>query len=253
MKNNINKLFDIKGKNAIVTGGKKGIGYEIVSTLYDAGCSVVIIDILPKGNVFNGYDKKRIKYLKYDLSKTDNINSSFDEAIQFLGGLDIFINNAGINKRYYVEEFPMDIWKKVIEINLITVFHFCKLAGGYMIKQGSGKIINIASMLSFTGGFTASAYSASKGGVAQLTKSLANEWANKGINVNALAPGLMLTDLNKEIIGDKTRYNDFLSRIPANRWGKTEDLSGSILFLSSKASNYVHGIVLPVDGGYLSR
>ena len=122
-----------------------------------------------------------------------------------------------------------------------------------MIKQGSGKIINIASVLSFTGGYAATAYSASKGGVAQLTKSLANEWANKGININALAPGVMFTELNTEIIEDKKRYNDFLSRIPADRWGVPEDLSGSILFLSSKASDYVNGIILPVDGGYLGR
>tara|TARA_B100000315_G_C14586641_1_gene593375 strand:- start:3617 stop:4381 length:765 start_codon:yes stop_codon:yes gene_type:complete len=253
MNDYVDRLFDIKGKTAIVTGGKKGIGFEIANTLYKAGCNLVIIDTLPEEKVLVNFDNKRVKYLQYDLSVTDNIDESFDDAIQFLGSLDIIINNAGINKRFFAENFPTDTWKEIIEINLNTVFHFCKLAGHLMIKQSSGKIINIASMLSFTGGFTASAYSASKGGVAQLTKSLANEWANKGINVNALAPGFMLTDLNKDILKDKTRYNDILSRIPTNRWGNTEDLSGSILFLSSKASDYVNGIILPVDGGYLSR
>ncbi len=253
MNKTINELFDIQGKKSIVTGGKRGIGFEIAKALYDAGCSVVIIDALPEEELLSGYDRSRITYLKYDLSTENNIQKSFSESIQFLGRVDILVNNAGINKRFFAEDFPVETWKEVLNLNLDTVFHMCQLAGRMMINQGSGKIVNIASMLSFTGGFTASAYAASKGGVAQLTKSLANEWADKGINVNAIAPGFIITELNTQIIDDEKRYNTILSRIPANKWGLPQDMHGTAIFLSSKASDYVNGAILPVDGGYLSR
>lgn len=249
----VSNLFDLKDKTAIVTGGKRGIGYEIAKSLYKAGCKVVIIDSLPVEDLMVEFDNERLLYLQYDLSKTGNITESFNKSIGFLKRLDILVNNAGINKRFFAEEFPVETWQEVLNINLNSVFQFCKLAGNIMINQGCGKIINLASMLSFTGGYTAAAYAASKGGVAQLTKSLANEWAGKGINVNAIAPGFIITELNTQIIDDEARYNTILSRIPANRWGTPEDLSGTIMFLSSKASDFVNGVILPVDGGYLSR
>jgi 2-dehydro-3-deoxy-D-gluconate 5-dehydrogenase len=253
MIDSINNLFNIEGQAAIVTGGKRGIGYEAAKTLYEAGCKVVVIDILNEDDTFQGFDKDRIKYFKYDLSESANIDRAFNEALSFLGRLNILVNCAGINKRFSAEQFPLDTWSEIIQLNLTSVFRLCQMAGNIMLKQGYGKIINIASLLSFNGGYTASAYSASKGGIAQLTKSLSNEWAKKNVNVNALAPGMILTELNTEIINDESRYSNFLSRIPANRWGRTDDLSGSLLFLSSSASDYVHGIILPVDGGYLGR
>ena len=249
----INNLFDLTDKTVIVTGGKRGIGYEITKSMYKAGCKVVIIDALPVEDFLDEFDEESVLYLQYDLSQPENITESFNKSTNFLNGIDILINNAGINKRFFAEEFPTEIWHEILNINLNAVFQLCKLAGNIMINRGYGKIINLASMLSFTGGYTAAAYAASKGGVAQLTKSLANEWAGKGINVNAIAPGFIITDLNTQIIDDESRYNSILSRIPANRWGTCGDLSGTVLFLSSKASDFINGVILPVDGGYLIR
>ena len=147
----------------------------------------------------------------------------------------------------------MDDWQRIIDVNLTATFRMCQLAGRHMLSQGSGKIINIASMLSFFGGWTVPAYAASKGGVAQLTKSLANEWAAHSINVNAIAPGYMATEINTELRADPTRNNEIVSRIPAGRWGTPDDLKGIVVFLSAPASDYVNGAVIPVDGGYLGR
>jgi len=167
--------------------------------------------------------------------------------------LDILVNNAGITRRHVAEEFPVEDWDQVIEVNLTAVFDLCQMAGKVMLAAGSGKIINVASLLSFTGGLTVPAYAASKGGVAQLTKALANEWASKGINVNALAPGYMDTPLNTALIADPMRNRQVLERIPAGRWGKPEDLKGAVVFLASRASDYVHGAILVIDGGFLGR
>ena len=171
--------------------------------------------------------------------------------MRLLGGIDILVNCAGIQKRHPSEEFPLSDWNKVIEINLTAVFHMCRLAGNEMLKKGKGKIINVASMLSFFGGYTVPAYAASKGGVAQLTKALSNEWAAKNINVNAIAPGYMATEMNTAIINDEKRNAAITARIPAKRWGTPEDVKGVVLFLASEASNYINGAIIPVDGGYL--
>jgi len=167
--------------------------------------------------------------------------------------LDILVNNAGIVKRSLCEDYPLDEWDKLIEINLTAVFELCQLAGKMMIKQGHGKIINMASMLSFFGGILVCAYTASKGAIGTLTKALGNEWASKGINVNAIAPGYMDTQINAPLIADKARSEQLMSRIPAQRWGKPEDLKGAVIFLASDASNYLSGAIIPVDGGYMSR
>ena len=188
------------------------------------------------------------------MSVREELNNSFEVAVEKLGGsLDIMINAAGIASRTKSEDSPTKDWDRVIEVNLSAVFFLCQLAGKIMLKQKSGKIINIASMLSFFGGYTVAAYAASKGGVAQITKALSNEWARYGININAIAPGYMNTSLNKNLINDPVRNKEILDRIPAGRWGLPEDMKGIAIFLSSKASDYLNGAVIPVDGGYLGR
>ena len=170
-----------------------------------------------------------------------------------LGGLDIIVNGAGVQRRYRSEEFPTAEWDFVINVNLNSVWKLCQLAGRHFLENGGGKIINIASMLSFLGGYTVAAYAASKGGVAQLTKALSNEWAGKNININALAPGYMATALNTAIMNDPVRSKEILDRIPARRWGRPEDMKGAVIFLASGASDYLNGAIIPVDGGFLSR
>ena len=176
-----------------------------------------------------------------------------DDTIEHFGALDILVNNAGIIRRAPAAEYSEEDWKAVIDVNLTSVFRLTQRAGQHMLKRGSGKIINLASLLSFQGGILVPAYAAAKGGVAQLTKSFANEWASKGINVNAIAPGYMATDNTEALQKNPERSRQILERIPAGRWGEPEDLAGAAVFLASSASNYVHGHLLVVDGGWLNR
>lgn len=247
-------MFDLHGKKAIITGAAgNGLGSGMAKALLDAGAALVIIDISSAleesvarlsslGSVYGVYA---------DISTAESRKKAFDEALALLGGVDIFVNCAGIQRRSPSEVFPMEDWNAVLEINLTATFDFCQLAGREMLKQGGGKIINVASMLSFFGGYTVPAYAASKGGVAQLTKALSNEWASKGINVNAIAPGYMATQMNTRLIEDEERNKKILARIPQGRWGTPEDVGGVAVFLASAASDYINGAIIPVDGGYL--
>lgn len=251
-------LFNLKGKKAIVTGAAQGLGNGMAEGLMEAGAEVCIIDISKKAaDVAADFCKKGYicHAVNANLGDRGDLVNGFNKAVEKLGGhLDIIINAAGIQKRHFCEEFPIEDWDAVININLNAVFLLCQLAGQQYIKQGSkGKIINIASMLSFFGGYTVPAYAASKGGVAQLTKALSNEWASKGINVNAIAPGYMATEMNTALIADETRNTEILNRIPAKRWGTPDDMKGVAIFLSSEASDYLNGAIIPVDGGYLGR
>lgn len=252
----INKLFDIDGKKAILTGGAGGLGYKMAEGLLESGVTVAIIDISPKldetveklskiGTVFG---------VKGNILTSEGRKEAFNKSLSLLGNdIDIMINCAGVQKRHPSEEFPLEDWQFVIDINLTAVFELCQLAGKEMIKKGKGKIINVASMLSYFGGFTVPAYAASKGGVMQLTKALSNEWASKGINVNAIAPGYMATEMNTALINDENRNSKILARIPAGRWGTGDDVKGAILYLASPASDYISGAIIPVDGGYLGN
>lgn len=250
-------IFDITGKKAIVTGGSVGLGHGMVEGLHEAGAEVVIIDIMDEAaTVAKELSKNgaKVHSVKANLADRQSLNSGFNEAIDLLGGrLDILVNNAGIVKRHQAEEFPIEDWDLVIEIDVNAVFQFCQLAGKIMLEQGKGKIINMASMLSYSGGILVAAYAASKGAVAQLTKALGNEWSSKGINVNAIAPGYMDTRLNAAIKSDPNRSEQIFTRIPAGRWGLPSDLKGPVIFLASDASDYLSGAIIPVDGGYLAR
>lgn len=248
--------FDLTGKKAIVTGGAQGLSRKMAEGLMEAGAAAAIIDISPNLEettaVYNraGYTCYGIQA---DLSVQNQRERAFGEAVQALGGIDILVNGAGIQRRHKSEDFPLEDWNLVLEINLTAVFSLCQLAAREFLKQGGGKIINIASMISFFGGYTIPAYAASKGGVAQITKAFANEWACHNINVNALAPGYMETDMNSALLADEVRNMEITARIPAHRWGTGEDMKGPVLFLASEASSYLNGAIIPVDGGYLSR
>lgn len=250
-------LFDLSGKKAIVTGGTRGLGNGMAEGLMEAGASVVIFGTKETAKtVAAGFRDKGFDChgIIVDLNDREATQKAFDEAVGQLGGLDILVNAAGVQSRHPSEEFPFKDWDWVINVNLNATFELCQLAGRVFLKQGHGKIINMASMLSFFGGFTVPAYAASKGGVAQLTKALSNEWAGKGINVNAIAPGYMDTDMNTALTDPANpRFKTITDRIPAHRWGTGDDMKGIAIFLASAASDYLDGAVIPVDGGYLVK
>lgn len=254
---NILDKFNLKGKKAIVVGGAGDLGKAMVEAVSQAGAKTVVIDFDQR--VFDICDQFKqegleVSAIRADVSDINQIKESYANSLETLGGeLDILINSAGIQRRYPSEDFPEEEWSKVIAINLDATFYYCKYAGNTMIKNGGGKIINIASLMSFLGGITIPAYAASKGGVGQLTKALSNDWAAKGICVNAIAPGYMDTQLNTALINDKKRTDEVFMRVPMKRWGTGEDLKGLTVFLASSASDYVTGCVIPVDGGYLGR
>ncbi|MFW6229977.1 MAG: 3-oxoacyl-ACP reductase FabG [Halanaerobium sp.] len=250
-------LFDLTGKKALVTGGSRGLGRAMAEALLEAGAEVIITGVSDRvletaaEMQENGY---QVSGLSFDLSKREEIKKSFKEVMaEFEGQLDILVNNAGIQRRNKAENFSEKDWDDVLEVNLNSVFILSQLAAKEMLKNDGGKIINIASLLSFFGGYTVPAYAASKGGVAQLTKAFANEWTAEGINVNAIAPGYMDTDMNTALVNNPERNELIMSRIPAGRWGKPEDMKGIVIFLASEASNYLSGAVIPVDGGYSGR
>ena len=244
--------FDLSGRRALVTGGGGGIGLGLAAALADAGAHVAILGRSPTAE--EGAARIGGTAVRADLSDRDDLERGFGTAVDSLGGLDILVASHGTLHAGPALETSLAEWDATLEVNLTSVFELCRLAGALMVPRGAGKIVTIASMLSFQGGFRAAAYSASKGGVAQLTKALANEWAPHGVNVNAIAPGYVKTRLNRHIWrDDPARSKAVLARLPAGRWGEPGDLSGAVVFLASGASDYVHGVVLPVDGGWLGR
>ena len=257
MSKKILSQFSLENKKSIIVGGAGDLGLAMVEALLEAGSEVVIIDLDEK--IFSicenlKTDGYKVHAIKADVSDRSQIRTSFESAINILDGkLDVLINSAGIQRRHPSEVFPEKDWDDVIAINLEATFFYCQLAANIMIPNGGGKIVNIASMMSFFGGITIPAYAASKGGVSQLTKALSNDWASKGITVNAIAPGYMDTQLNVALINDPLRNAEALNRIPMKRWGNGSDLKGLTVFLSSEASDYISGTVIPVDGGYLAR
>lgn len=252
----MNDMFDIRGKKAIITGGSSGLGKACVEILNDFRVEVFILDKNPDvAKVAAELTKNEtpINYSVVDLSDKEQLKTGFQKAIEKLGTIDILVNNAGLQYREKSEEFPIEKWEEILAVNLTATFLLCQFAAKVMLKKGKGKIINVASLLSFFGGYTVPAYAVSKGGVALLTKALSNEWAKFGICVNAIAPGYMDTPLNAALVGNPEREPEILSRVPIGRWGKPDDIKGAIIFLSSKASDFITGIILPIDGGFLAR
>jgi len=245
------ELFSVEGKKAVVTGGSAGMGRAMAEALVEGGARVAIVG--RSGRVFDVAAEIEAIPLQADLADRAQALALMDRAVEALGGLEVLVNNAGVIRRYPAEEFSLDDWDYVLSVNLDAVWILAQAAGRYMLAQGYGKIINVASALSFVGGITIPAYTASKGGVAQLTKALSNEWASRGVNVNAIAPGYVATEMTAALVGNPQREPLILARIPAGRWGVPDDLKGVVLFLASAASDYVHGAIIPVDGGYLGR
>ena len=252
-----NSMFDLSGKKAAVVGGAGDLGRGMLSALAEYGAECVIIDI--DENVYSLSEELnrqgfRTHAVRADISDRAEIRSSYAEAMKIFGNsLDIMVNAAGIQRRHPSEEFPESEWDEVLAVNLTAPWLYIQLAANTMIPAGHGKIITIASLQSFIGGITIPAYTAAKGGISQLTKTLSNDWARKGININAIAPGYMATKLNTALLADEKRSSEILSRIPQGRWGTGNDLKGITVFLASSASDYVNGITIPVDGGFLGR
>jgi len=248
--------FRLDDRVALVTGASTGLGQAIAIGLAEAGANVACHGNTKSADATCDAVSRLGRTslaVTGDLSKKETPQKLVEATIERFGRLDILVNNAGTIRRAPAAEYTEEDWTTVIEVNLSAVFRLAQLAGRQMLSQGSGKIVNIASLLSFQGGITVPAYAASKGGVAQLTKALANEWAGKGINVNAIAPGYMRTDNTKALQENETRNRQILERIPAGRWGEPSDLAGAAVFLASAASDYINGEVLVVDGGWMGR
>lgn len=250
-------LFSVSGKKAIVTGGTRGLGYGMAEGLLENGCEVVIFGTNEK--VYEVAEKLsgnsyKCHGVQVDLGDQKQRVEAFNKAVDLMGGLDILVNAAGVQSRHKSEEFPLEDYEYVLNVNLTATFVLCQLAAKEFLKKDGGKIINVASMLSFFGGYTVPAYAASKGGVAQITKAFANEWAEHNINVNAVAPGYMATEMNTALLDrNNPRYAEITNRIPAKRWGTGDDMKGVAIFLASEASNYLNGAIIPIDGGYLVK
>jgi 2-dehydro-3-deoxy-D-gluconate 5-dehydrogenase len=249
--------FDLTGKTALVTGARRGIGRAAAAALARAGADIVGVsasldaddevaaEIAALGRTFRPY--------RCDLADRQAVHALAGRVASETPPVDVLVLNAGTIERRPAVAHGDELWDRVLEVNLSAQFVLAREVGRGMVERGSGKIVFVASMLSFQGGVTVPSYAASKGGIAQLTKALANEWAPHGVNVNAVAPGYIATDNTKALRNDETRARQILDRIPARRWGEPEDVAGAFVFLASRASDYVHGIVLPVDGGWLAR
>ena len=255
---NSSKMFELTGRSAVVTGCRRGIGRAIAEALADAGADIVGVSasletsgsdvekaILAKGRKFSAY--------RCDFSDRDNLKEFISRLKDNEAAPDILVNNAGTIRRSPAAEHPDEWWDLVLEVNLSAQFMLSREIGREMVKRGSGKIIFTASILTFQGGINVPGYSSSKGGIGQLTKALANEWAGSGVNVNAIAPGYIVTDNTEAIHSDPARYQAILERIPAGRWGRPEDIAGPAVFLASSASDYVNGEILTVDGAWMGR
>ncbi len=247
--------FDLTGKVALVTGANTGIGRAIALALAEAGADVALAGRSAAAETAAEVRAmgRRAAIIGADLSSREPADEVVESAVAAFGAVDILVNNAGTIRRADAVDFTEEDWDAVIDTNLRSLFFLCQAAGKRMIAQGGGKIINIASMLSFQGGVRVPSYTASKSAVAGLTKALANEWAAKGVNVNAIAPGYIATNNTSALQADETRNRQIVERIPAGRWGAPADIKGAALFLASAASNYVHGHILAVDGGWLAR
>jgi 2-deoxy-D-gluconate 3-dehydrogenase len=248
-------LFSLAGRVAMVTGANTGLGQAIAIALAEAGADLIALGrTLPTetATAVLGHGRRFLS-LSADLADIDAIPATVTTAINWLGSVDILVNNAGLIRRNEAADFTAADWDAVLDVNLKSAFFLTQAVGRHMLQAGRGKVINIASMLSFQGGIRVASYTASKSGLAGLTRLLANEWAGKGVNVNAIAPGYFATNNTAALRAEAERNREILARIPAGRWGRPEDLAGAAVFLAAPASDYVHGAIIPVDGGWLAR
>jgi 2-deoxy-D-gluconate 3-dehydrogenase len=247
--------FSLEGKVALVTGANTGLGQGIAIALAEAGADIAAAGIAPPTETEEKVRAlgRRFVSIQANLITIEPVQRIVDETLAGLGRLDILVNNAGLIRRADAVDFSEKDWDDVMNVNLKSAFFMSQAAGRHFIASGGGKIINIASMLSFQGGIRVPSYTASKSGIAGITRLLANEWANRNINVNAIAPGYMATDNTAQLRADEERSAQILGRIPAARWGQPSDLGGAAVFLASTASDYVNGAIIPVDGGWLAR
>ncbi|WP_458110017.1 SDR family oxidoreductase [Bacillus zhangzhouensis] len=251
----MNQAFNLQGKTAVITGGTRGIGKAIALGLAESGADIVL---LQRSDDTSAQEQiralgVRCEIVRCDMENLDEVKQAIPKAIEMMGSVEILVNNAGIQRRAPAVEFTEQDWDDVIKVNLKAVWVLCQQAGRHMLEKKSGKIINIASIATFQGGLYVPAYASAKGAVGQLTKALANEWSSAGINVNAIVPGYIATEMNTALIEDPVRSRQILERIPAGRWGNPEDFKGAAIFLASDAANYVNGHLLAVDGGWLGR
>jgi 2-deoxy-D-gluconate 3-dehydrogenase len=251
-------LFALDGKTALVTGCKRGIGHGLAQALAEAGADIVGVSatLEPSGSEIEKDVKalgRSFRAYACDFADREALHGFIEQVKRDVPRVDILVNNAGTIFRTPAEEHPDEYWDKVIEVNLNAQFVLAREFGKLMVERGKGKIVFTASVLTFQGGITVPSYAASKGGVGQLAKALANEWAGKGVNVNAIAPGYIATDITAALRADQVRNEQILVRIPAGRWGEPDDLKGAVVFLASDASNYVNGEILTVDGGWMGR
>ncbi len=252
----MHSLFDLSGKVAAITGATRGIGRAMAHALAAAGADIASLQRNPEQTALKQEIEalgRRCEIIPCDLEKLDQVKAAIPEVVSRFATIDILVNNAGIQRRTPAVDFSELDWDDVIQVNLKTVWLLSQQAGRYMVPQKKGKIINIASLLSFQGGLTVPAYAAAKGAVGQLTKALSNEWAQHHVNVNAIVPGYIATEMNTKLIEDEVRNRQILERIPAGRWGAPDDMQGAVIYLASNASNYVNGHLLAVDGGWLGR
>ncbi|KAK7518521.1 hypothetical protein IWZ03DRAFT_373965 [Phyllosticta citriasiana] len=267
----VQQLFSLEGQKALVTGGTRGIGQAMAIALAEAGADLLLV----QRDTSNTATKSQIEALgrkatiyTADLSDAASVAALTPKILADGHSIDILLNCAGIQRRHPAHQFPDDDWHAVLQVNLHTVFTLARDVGAHMLSRPAesipasvghaasgrrGAVINVASLLSFQGGITVPAYAASKGGVAQLTKALSNEWAGKGVNVNAIAPGYIATEMNTALINDKARADSILARIPAGRWGSAEDFKGVVVWLAGRGAGYVSGEVVTVDGGWMGR
>jgi 2-deoxy-D-gluconate 3-dehydrogenase len=246
--------FRIEKQVAVVTGGTKGIGKAIALALAEAGADIAVVSRTPHQDIERSVLSLGRRYMHHaaDLTQRTETKAVISAVMKKMGDVNILVNNAGIIRRSAAVDYSEEDWDVSIEIDLTAAFILSQAAGRIMLKKGKGKIINIASLLSFQGGINVLAYSTAKHGIAGLTKALASDWAGKGINVNAIAPGYFVTELTEELQQDQGRNKAITSRTPAGRWGEIADITGSALFLASPASDFVHGVILPVDGGWMA-
>lgn len=246
--------FRVDGQVAVVTGGTKGIGKAVALALAEAGADIAVVSRSPHQDIEEAVLALGRRYLHNaaDLTRRDHTRRVIPAVLEKMGDVNILVNNAGIIRRSPAAEYAENDWDATLEIDLTAAFILSQAAGRIMLEKGKGKIINIASILTFQGGLNVTAYATAKHGIAGLTKALANDWASKGVNVNGIAPGFFVTELTEALQNDPERSKSITGRTPAGKWGDPADIGGAAVFLASPASDFVHGVILPVDGGWMA-